>query len=328
MEQKKNFLQHTVQDNSLLPIELEMLESIKLKIQSDTGRKILKYEKHLTHPLYDAYVFAADNKPFYLKISLSPFLPNFWKELCDNNFSFHPNIISHQFGEGFDFFCYEIPKGIFGSDVSKHILHPNLGLENLFADSIKRMHESIIADKDFTLDIFDSFLPIESAMININFPVAQLFFLCKKLFRQSYSSQLSDCGLCHFDLCPENLILTKNDFKFVNFEYAANANIYIDMWLTKEVLNCSDEIFENFISKYGIDNTKLLAQKESSDLFIFSYFNSKILSEYMTFGIANPIKLRAYINKSDKFYQKLKNKLFLHETLDKTIQGFYYLWRS
>jgi thiamine kinase-like enzyme len=328
MEQKKNFLQHTVQDNTLLPIEREMLESIKRKVEADIGSKILKYEKHLTHPLYDAYVFSSNEKPFYLKVSLSPFVPNFWKEICENNFDFHPKVVSYKLGEDFDFICYEIPKGIFGSDISKHILHPNLGLEKIFAQSIKKLHESNYSNTDSTIEIFDSFLPIESGMINSTFPVAQLFYLCKNLFKQIYKSSLEDCGICHFDLNPENLILTKNEFKFVNFEYAANANIYIDIWLTKELLNCSEEVFQNFVFHYGIDNTKLLAQKESADLFIFSYFNSKIISEYMTFGVANHIKLRTYINKSDEFYQKLKNKLFLHETLDKSIQDFYLLWRS
>ena len=48
----------------------------------------------------------------------------------------------------------------------------------------------------------------------------------------------------------------------------------------------------------------------------------------MTFGVTNHVKLRGYINKSEQYFNKIKNKLFLDERLDKTIQGFYLLWRS
>jgi hypothetical protein len=125
-----------------------------------------------------------------------------------------------------------------------------------------------------------------------------------------------------------NIIFSKDEFKFINFEYAANANKYIELWLAKEVLNCSDADFDNFIFIYEADKNKLISVKELSELFIFAYMNSKIVSEFMTFGVTNPTKLSTYINKSQKLYYKIKDKLFLHETLDKSIQDFYLLWRS
>lgn len=328
MEQKRNFLQHTVQDNTLLPIELEMLASIKKQISSDLGFDIINCQKYSTNVLYDLYVVAVNNKPYFLKVSVSPFVPNFWDKLCEKDFSFHPKIVSSSLGEDFNYICYEMPSGIFLSDVSKYPLNSKLRFEDAFSNALKNMHAVSCGDKDQTIEAITSFLPRESLMIHHTFPVAQVFGATKLAFKSLYTESLDDCCLCHFDLDGSNIILSNKEFKFLNFEYACHANKYLDLWLTKELLNCSDSVFNNFLSYYKVDNDKLIATKEASELFIFSYLNSKIISEYMTFGVTNHIKLRGYINKSEQYFNKIKNKLFLDETLDKTIQGFYLLWRS
>jgi thiamine kinase-like enzyme len=328
MEQKKNFLQHTVQDNTLLPIEVEMLDYIKRRIESQASIKIDNCDKFARSPLYDSYLLTSDKRPFILKVNLSPFVPNFWDKLCSNNFPFHPNIVSYDLSGDYNYICFEMPKGMFASDISKYLLSPRLKLESFFARDLKKIHSFCSSNKDETIETIGSFLPMESAIIQHTFPVAQLFGSVKSRFKNVYVPSLSDCSICHFDLDLSNIIFSKNEFKFINFEYAANANKYIELWLAKEVLNCSDSDFESFCSIYEVDKEKLSSLKEASELFIFAYMNSKIVSEFMTFGVANPTKLSAYINKSQKFYSKIKDKLFVEETLDKTIQGFYLLWRS
>jgi thiamine kinase-like enzyme len=328
MEQKKNFLQHTVQDNTLLPIELEMLGYIKSRIESHANIKIDSCERFSRSPLYDSYLIISDKRAFVLKVNLSPFIPNFWDKLCLNNFPFHPSVVSYDLSGDFNYICFEMPKGIFASDISKYLLSPRLKLESFFARDLKKIHSFSSSSKDETLETINSFLPMESAIIQHTFPVAQLFGAVKSRFKNIYTPSLSDCAICHFDLDLSNIIFSRNEFKFINFEYAANANKYIDIWLAKEVLNCSDSDFESFVSIYEADKEKLLSLKEAAELFIFAYMNSKIVSEFMTFGVANPTKLSTYINKSQMFYSKIKDKLFIEETLDKTIQGFYLLWRS
>jgi thiamine kinase-like enzyme len=328
MEQKKNFLQHTVQDNTLLPIELEMLAYIKGRIESQSGIKIDTCEKFSRSPLYDSYLIVSEKRPFVLKVNLSPFIPNFWDKLCKENYPFHPTIVSHDLSGDFNYICFEMPKGIFGSDISKYLLSPKLKLESFFARDLKKIHSFSSSQKDETVETISSFLPMESALIQHTFPVAQLFGAVKSAFKNLYVQSPSDCSICHFDLDVSNIIFSKDEFKFINFEYAANANKYIELWLAKEVLNCSDADFDNFISIYEADKNKLISVKELSELFIFAYMNSKIVSEFMTFGVTNPTKLSTYINKSQKLYYKIKDKLFIEESLDKTIQGFYLLWRS
>jgi hypothetical protein len=76
------------------------------------------------------------------------------------------------------------------------------------------------------------------------------------------------------------------------------------------------------------EKAKVLYQyKEQSRLFNFAYFNSKIISEYITFGIKNPSKLKYWINQSEACYEDISNKLFVSKTLDKLIRDFYYLWK-
>lgn len=328
MEQKKNFLQHTVQDNSLLPIELEMLAYIKGRIESQSGIKIDTCEKFSRSPLYDSYLIVSEKRPFVLKVNLSPFIPNFWDKLCKENYPFHPTIVSYDLSGDFNYICFEMPKGIFGNDISKYLLSPKLKLESFFARDLKKIHSFSSSQKDETVETISSFLPMESALIQHTFPVVQLFGAVKSTFKNLYTQSPSDCCICHFDLDASNIIFSSEEFKFINFEYAANANKYIELWLAKEVLNCSDADFDNFVSLYGADKDKLISVKELSELFIFAYMNSKIVSEFMTFGVTNPTKLSTYINKSQKFYSKIKDKFFIEESLDKTIQGFYYLWRS
>lgn len=328
MEQKKNFLQHSVQDNTLLPIEREMLASIKKQVSSDLGFEVINCQKYSTNVLYDLYIVAANNKPYFLKVSVSPFIPNFWDKLCENNFSFHPKIVSFRLGEDFNYICYEMPSGVFLSDISKYPLDSKLRLEDAFSNALKSMHSISYGTKDQTVEVMSSFLPREALMIHHTFPVSHVFGAAKLAFKSLYSESPNDCCLCHFDLDASNIILSNKEFKFLNFEYACHANKYLELWLTKELLNCSDSVFNNFLSYYQVDSDKLIAAKEASELFIFSYLNSKIISEYMTFGVANHIKLRSYINKSEQYFNKIKSKLFLDETLDKTIQDFYLLWRS
>ena len=97
-------------------------------------------------------------------------------------------------------------------------------------------------------------------------------------FKSEYKYNPDDIRLCHFDLDVKNIIYTGSDFKLINFEYAANANIYIDLLLAKETLNASDYTFDAFLSAYDISKAKLKPYYEASDLFIFAYLNSKIIS--------------------------------------------------
>lgn len=328
MEKQKNYVQHIIKNNDILPIEEEMLDAVKMHIENKIGNKIDRLEKYSTEPQFDYYYAVCGKTPLGIKINLSPDTPNFWEELSLNNFSFHPKILCSCLGsEDYKFFCFEMPTGIFLSDVSNYPLSPKLNLINLFAKNVKKIHQSKISGFDKTIDIFDAFLPIEASMISATFPLAQLIGTCKSLFKSIYKSNLNDCGLCHFDLCPENIILSNKEFKFINFEYAGNANIYIDLWLAKETMNTSEQAFVSFLDSYSLDKTKLHSYKDASDFFIFAYFNSKIIAEYMTFGVRNPIKLKYWINKSSEFYGRIAHKLFVGKTLDKNIREFYNLWK-
>lgn len=305
-----------------------MLSTVCSKIEAKTGLKISKKEKFENHSLFDSYIIFCDKELFIVKVNLSPDIPNFWKELAEFKFDFHPEIVaSSQEADEFKFICYRMPKGIFGSDISKYLLSPKLRLEAKFAKALKSVHSIKIGDKDNTIDTVESFLPKESSMISRTFPVAEVFASVKVLFKNAYKSNLEDCGLCHFDLDVKNIVYTGKEFKFLNFEYAANANIYLDLLLAKETLNASSYSFDNFISHYQADKHKFKLYYDASDLFIFAYLNSKIISEYMTFGLKNAIELKLFINKSAVFYEKISDKLFVSKTLDNRIRSFYSLWR-
>jgi len=165
-------------------------------------------------------------------------------------------------------------------------------------------------------------------MIYDTFPLAQLVGTMRSVFKGLYKSDLQDCGLAHFDICPENVIQSNKEFKFLNFEYAGNANIYIDIWMMQQTMNASDQNFLNFIDHYELNKTKLHSYREAADLFSFAYFNSKIIAEYMTFGVRNHIKLRYWINKSEACYSPVAHKLFIEKKLDNKIRQFYNLWKQ
>ena len=329
MERQRNHLQFVKTDKTLLPIEEEFLLSVKNKIEFKIGEKILKWEKYYTHPIYDCFLINVNNRPLLTKVNLSPDLPNFWKELCCNNFDFHPKIICHSDEiDEFQFICFEVPKGIFFSDLSNYPLSRKFNIQKTFLSTLDKMHNFKLNDKDETAKTFESFLPREAMSIYTTYPVVAVFPAAKLAFKKIYTPQISDCGVCHFDLCHQNIIYTGDDIKLINFEYAANANKYLDIWLAKETLNCSDSTFDEITEKLPKSQVETLYKyKEASLIFNFAYFNSKILSEYITFGLRDPVKLKNWINKSEFFYTKIQNKLFVEKSLDKLIRDFYYLWK-
>lgn len=329
MENQKNFVQHVIQNNDILPIEEEMLDGIKLSIEQKLSGEVIGIEKKSSEVLYDSYFAICGKKPLMFKINLSPDMPNFWKELTIHNFSFHPKIVcASQEDAIHKFICFELPKGVFLSEYSSSPLNPKLNFINSFARSVKKMHETKLKNEDDTLKIFNAMCPFEASMIYGTFPVAQLVGTMRSVFKGLYKSDPNDCGLTHFDICPENIILCNKEFKFLNFEYAGNANVYIDLWQCQETMNASDQSFLSFIDCYDLDKTKLHSYKEAADLFMFAYFNSKIVAEYMTFGVRNHLKLRYWINKSETCYSRVAHKLFIENKLDKQIRQFYYLWKS
>ncbi len=330
MEKQRNYLQSVKNEVDILPIEEEFLSSTKRVIENKLGHEIRLCKKYEVHPIYDSYLIAGNDRPFLLKVNLSPDTPNSWDLLSKNNYDFHPKIIcSSNDSDEFKFICFEVPKGMFLSDISNYPLSRKLKLQDTFLRDLKQMHSIKIKDEDETVKIFDSFLPREAMMVAKKYPVIQLFSTAKMVFKKIYKPDPQDCGLCHFDLCPENIIYTGTDIKFINFEYSANANIYLDILLAKETLNCSNQTFEEICHILPKDiYDKLLLNKDASNLFNFAYFNSKITSEYITFGLRNPVKLKYWINKSELFYNKIFDKLFVEKQLDKLIRDFYYLWKS
>lgn len=328
MENQRNYVQHVVKNNEILPIEEEFLFELKQLIESRLGSPIERIEKYSTEVLYDSFLFVCKGKPLIAKVNLSPDLPNFWKELCEREFPFHPKILCHsKESDAVKFICFELPKGIFLSHISDYPFSVKPDFIRPFVKSLKLMHETKVSDKDQTVDIFNSFCPMEASMIVGTFPVAYLMGTLKILFKNIYKPDIEDCGLCHFDLSPKNIIHSNNEFKFVNFEYAANANIYIDMWLGKEALNVSDQTFSKFVDLYDLNKNKLHAHRLAADMFTFAYFNSKIIAEYMTFGLRDHLNLKYWINKSRESYLKVSNKLFVDKKLDNQIIKFYNLWK-
>lgn len=328
MENQKNFVQHVVKNNDILPIEEEFLFEFKQLIEKQLGAPIEKLEKYSTEVLYDSFLVVCKGKPLIIKVNLSPDLPNFWKELGEHEFSFHPKIICHsKESDVVKFLCFELPKGIFLSHISNYPFNVKPDFIRPFVKSLKSMHATKVFDKDQTIDIFNSFCPMEASMIVQTFPVAYLMGTLKILFKDIYKSNIEDCGLCHFDLSPQNIIHCDNEFKFINFEYAAHANIYIDMWLGKETLNVSERAFSKFLDFYEVNKNKLHAYRLAADMFSFAYFNSKIIAEYMTFGLRDHLNLKYWINKSRENYLKVSNKLFIDKKLDNQIIKFYNLWK-
>jgi hypothetical protein len=330
MQKQRDYLQSVKNEVDILPIEQEFLSSTKKVIENKLGHEICFRKKYEVHPIYDCYLISGNDRPFLLKVNLSPDLPNSWDLLSKNNYNFHPKVIcSSSDSDEFNFICFEVPKGMFLSDISNYPLSPKLKLQNTFLRDLKQMHSVKIKDEDETVKVFDCFLPRELMMIAKKYPVVQLFSAIKMLFKKIYKPEVQDCGLCHFDLAPENIIYTGTDIKFINFEYSANANIYLDILLAKETLNCSNQTFEELCALLPKDyRDKLLLNKEASNLFNFAYLNSKITSEYITFGLRNPPKLKSWINKSEYYYNKIFDELFVEKQLDKVIRDFYYLWKS
>ena len=327
MENQRNFVQQAVKNNDILPIEREMIDFVASEIENATGKKTKIKEKISTEVFYDSYSALSEKDRLIVKINLSPELPNFWRELCDTSFSFHPKIVCSSKESDYKFICFEEPSGCLLSDISSRPLNLKLNFIQGFTTVLKSLHQTKVRDSDNTIKAFDAFCPMEASMISRTFPLTNFLGTLKIIFRQHYKESLEDCGLCHFDLSPQNVSYSGKDFKFLNFEYADFGNIYIDFWLLKETMNISDQAFLHLLDLYGVNKNKIYAYKESSELFIFSYFNSKIIAEYMTFGVRDPIKLKYWINKSEIFYEKIKAKLFFEKKLDNAVREFYYLWK-
>jgi len=328
MEKQRNFLQYAVRNSNILPIENEMLVVVCDRLHEELGEIVSHREKIHSDIMFDSYFVLVGKRSFLLKVNLSPDLPNFWKELSELNLPFHPKIAAcSKEDDEFKFIVYETPKGWYAHEISNYILSPKLGLEQKFADTLLEMHSTKLSGSDDTVKVLNSFMPKEAMMIAKSFPVAELFSTTKLLFSSVYESDADRCGLCHFDLCPENIIYTGKEFKFLNFEYAANANVYLDLLLLRETLNVSDDTMKNFLIHYSVDREILNKLRLASFIFNFSYFNSKIISQYMTFGTQNSIKLQFFIRKSNFFYEKIYDRLFVPKSLDNQIRKLYYVWK-
>lgn len=327
MEKRRNFLQHTVSSTTLLPVEQEMLDSVCEKIEASAQCSILKKTRIASEVLYDRYDLSSEDRSYVLKINLSPETPNFWREICENQFSFHPKIVASSFDGDFTFYCYEKTKAFSASALTEFLLSKQLGLQHKIAEIVNETHATKLSEQDQTLEVFWSMLPIEATASVSSFPLAHLFPQCKQMFTKSYKPT-TDTGLCHFDISPRNLLYDNSDFKLINFEYAANANVYINTLLLKETLNASDDSFNELLSFIRIDKTKLLKHIDDAEIFAFCYFNSKIIAEYLTFGIRNVQLLKYWVGKSESIYRKIKHRFFLQKAIDKSIDTFYDAWRQ
>lgn len=327
MEKRRNFLQHTVSSTTLLPVEQEMLDSVCEKIEAKLGASISSKTRVASEVLYDRYDLDSGKESYSLKVNLSPETPNFWRELCEKNFSFHPEIVAFSFDDDFTFYCYKKTKTFPASSLTEFLLSKQLGLQHKIAEVLNEAHAIKLSDQDQTLEVFRAMLPIEAAASVSSFPLAHLFPQCKQMFAKVYKPT-ADLGLCHFDVSARNLLYNNADFKLINFEYAANANVYIDTLLIKETLNASDESFNDLLSSLSIDTKNLVKYLDAAEIFTFCYFNSKIIAEYLTFGTRNEQLLRYWVQKSESIYKKIKHKFFLQKAIDKSIDGFYDAWRQ
>lgn len=327
MEKQRNFLQHTVSSTTLLPVEQEMLDSVCEKIEAKLGVSISNKTRVASEVLYDRYELQVGKDSFQLKVNLSPEVPNFWKELSSNNFSFHPEIVASSFDDEFIFYCYKTSKMFPAASLTEFLMSKRLAVHHKIADIMNAMHSVKINDRDDTREIFSSFLPVQAVSSVSYFPLAHLFPQCKHLFNKLYKPS-QNVGICHFDISPHNLLYDNENFKLINFEYAGNANIYIDTFLVKETLNASDESFDEFLSCMNIDTETLVKHIDPARLFAFCYFNSKILAEYLTFGTRNVRLLKYWANKSKTIYDTIKPQFFLQKSIDKSIDAFYDAWRQ
>jgi len=327
MEKRRNFLRHTVSSTTLLPVEQEMLDSVCEKIEAKLEAPISRKTRTASEVLYDRYDLTCGKDSYVLKVNLSPDTPNFWRELRENHFSFHPEIVASSFDDDFTFYCYKTTKTFSASSLTEFLLSKRLGLQHKIAEVLNETHAIKLSDVDQTTEVFRSMLPIEAGASVSSFPLAHLFPQCKQIFAKLYKPT-TDLGLCHFDVSPRNLLYNNSDFKLINFEYAANANVYINTLLVKETLNGSDESFNDLLSDMTIDKTKLVKYLDAAEIFTFCYFNSKILAEYLTFGTRNEQLLRYWVQKSEAIYKNIKQKFFLQKPIDKSIDAFYDAWRQ
>ena len=327
MEKRRNFLQHTVSSTTLLPVEQEMLDSVCEKIEAKLEAPISNKTRTASEVLYDRYDLTSGKDSYVLKVNLSPDTPNFWRELCENRFSFHPEIVASSFDGDFTFYCYKTTKTFSASSLTEFLLSKQLGLQHKIAEVLNETHAIKLSDVDQTTEVFRSMLPIEAGASVSSFPLAHLFPQCKQMFAKLYKPT-TDLGLCHFDVSPRNLLYNNSDFKLINFEYAGNANVYINTLLVKETLNGSDESFNDLLSNMTIDKAKLVKYLDAAEIFTFCYFNSKILAEYLTFGTRNEQLLRYWVQKSEAIYKNIKQKFFLQKPIDKSIDAFYDAWRQ
>ena len=99
MEKQRNYLQSVKNEVDILPIEEEFLSSTKRIIENKVGHEIRLCKKYEVHPIYDCYLIAGNDRPFLLKVNLSPDTPNSWDLLSKNNYDFHqyfPSDLSKQ----------------------------------------------------------------------------------------------------------------------------------------------------------------------------------------------------------------------------------------
>jgi len=304
-----------------------MLDSVCEKIEAELEAPISRKTRTASEVLYDRYDLTSGKDSYVLKVNLSPDTPNFWRELRENHFSFHPEIVASSFDDDFTFYCYKTTKTFSASSLTEFLLSKRLGLQHKIAEVLNETHAIKLSDVDQTTEVFRSMLPIEAGASVSSFPLAHLFLQCKQIFAKLYKPT-TDLGLCHFDVSPRNLLYNNSDFKLINFEYAANANVYINTLLVKETLNGSDESFNDLLSDMTIDKTKLVKYLDAAEIFTFCYFNSKILAEYLTFGTRNEQLLRYWVQKSEAIYKNIKQKFFLQKPIDKSIDAFYDAWRQ
>lgn len=330
MEKQKNYLQHTVSNATLLPIEQEMLDFVCGQIQSSLGSTINEKFRSSSEVHYDQYSLRSGKDSFDLKVNLSPDTPNFWDELASNKFSFHPEIVSSNLTGDYIFYCYKASKLSTASNLTEYLLSKHLGIQHQIGELINRLHAIKLNRTDYTVSVLNSFLPTQALASVSIFPLAHLFPQCRNVFLKLYTPT-EDVGICHFDITPKNIVVDNSkpnkELKLINFEYAANANIHIDSLLCKYTLNASDQSFNDLVSHLQLDKATLIKYIDAAEVFAFCYFNSKILAEYLTFGERNRPMLKYWAAKSEEIYNKIKFRFFLQKPIDNSIQDFYNAWK-
>lgn len=236
--------------------------------------------------------------------------------------------IAHRTGVGSEVLYHNMLSGVMVLDYLEGIVLDNDNLSNTIImlsviKSIKKLHHGTRFINDFDIfDLMDKFLKICK---DNNYKLPESFFEHKKniyyinKIRKELSLAKGPTVACHNDLMSNNIIATKDGYKFIDFEYSGNNDPCYElghMWTEANLdIHKLDFIVREYFGYWdqrNIKKSRLYSIVSNYTWYLWGIIQSNIVNQVLNnYDYKKDYEVRYSKAKSQLNYNVLKNLLNL-----------------